>query len=89
MINSDKKSKPRPTSRVRLKEYMVISPNQIYVSTRIPHPVCTGFRNTQARASACLATQRLCYNQARRADLGQWAREVESDSFPAQILLYN
>lgn len=89
MINSDKKWKPRPTSRVRLKSAWLFPQNQIYFSTRIHHHVCMGFRNTQARASAWLATQRLCYNQVRRADLGQWAREMESDSFPVQMLLHN
>lgn len=77
MINSDKKSKPRPTSWVQLKSAWLFPQSQIYFSTRILHHVCMGFRDTQARVSACLATQRLCYNQVRRADLGQWAREVE------------
>lgn len=77
MINSDKKSKPRPTSGVRLKSAWLFPQNQIYFSTRILPHVSLGFCNTQARASAWLATQRLCYNPVRRADLGQWAREVE------------
>lgn len=77
MINSDKKSKPRPTSGVRLKSAWLFPQNQICFSTRILPHVSLGFCNTQARASAWLATQRLCYNPVRRADLGQWAREVE------------
>lgn len=88
-INSDKKWKPRPTSWVRLKAAWSFPQNQIDFSTRILHHVCMGFRDTQARAAACLATQRLCYNQVRRADLGSGLVRWNSDSFPVQMLLYN